>query len=148
MTATLPATSRADLSDAQWAVLEPLLPKGKKPGRPPKWSKRQLINGIRWRLRTGCPWRDVPACYGPWQSVYGLFRRWQRDGTWARVLTALQALADAAGRIVWDVSVDATSARAHQHAAGARKRGTCRPSRPVGWLTSRPTMRWAAPAAG
>lgn len=132
MAATLPTTSRADLSDAQWAVLEPLLPKGKKPGRPPKWSKRQLINGIRWRVRAGCPWRDVPACYGPWQTVYGLFRRWQRDGTWARILTALQASADSAGRIVWDVSVDATSARAHQHAAGARKRGSCRPSRPVG----------------
>lgn len=55
-----------------------------------------------------------------------LFRRWQRDGTWARILTALQALADAAGRIWWDVSVDSTVTRAHQHAAGARKRGICR----------------------
>ena len=123
MTATLPMTCRADLSDAQWAVLEPLLPKGKKPGRPPRWSKRTLIDGIRWRVRAGCPWRDVPACYGPWQTIYGLFRRWQRDGTWMKILVALQALADAAGRIVWDVSVDSTIARAHQHAAGARIRG-------------------------
>jgi transposase len=75
--------------------LEPLLPKGKKPGRPPKWSKRQLIDGIRWRTRVGSPWRDVPLRYGPWQTVYGLFRRWQRDGTWARILTGLQANADA-----------------------------------------------------
>lgn len=148
MTATIPATSRSDLSDAQWAVLEPLLPKGNRPGRPPKWSKRQLIDGIRWRIRAGCPWRDVPACYGPWQTVYGRFRRWQRDGTWSKILTALQTLADAAGRIVWDVSVDSTVARAHQHAAGARKRGICNVSRPVGWLMSRPTTRWAAPAAG
>jgi transposase len=118
--ATLPVTRRHDLSDAQWAVLEPLLPKGKNPGRPPKWSKRQLINGIRWRVRAGCPWRDVPAYYGPWQTVYGLFRRWQRDGTWRMILVVLQTLADAAGRIVWDVSVDSTIARAHQHAAGAR----------------------------
>jgi transposase len=44
-------TRRFDLTDAQWAVLEPLLPKGRKPGRPPKWSKRQLIDGIRWRVR-------------------------------------------------------------------------------------------------
>jgi transposase len=51
--------------------------------------------------------------------VYGLFRRWQRDGTWRQVLTGLQARADAAGMITWDVSVDSTVARAHQHAAGA-----------------------------
>ena len=130
--ATLAVTQRADLTDAQWAVLEPQLPRGKKPGRPPERTKRQLIDGIRWRTRTGSPWRDVPPGYGPWQTVYGLFRRWQRDGTWARVLTGLQARADAAGLITWDVSVDSTVARAHQHAAGARKRGICRPSRPAG----------------
>src|SRR5437016_3434066 len=85
------------------------------------WTRRQLIDGIRWRLRVGSPWRDVPPRYGPWQTVYGLFRRWQRNGTWARILTGLQARADAAGLITWDISVDSTIARAHQHAAGARK---------------------------
>lgn len=146
---TIPVTGRADLTDAQWAVLEPLLPKGRKPGRPPKWPRRQLIDGIRWRIRAGAPWRDVPDRYGPWESVYGLFRRWQRDGTWRQLLTALQALADAAGRVVWDVSVDSTVARAHQHAAGARKRGTCRSSHPAGWTgTSRQITRWVAPVAG
>ena len=139
---TIPVAGRADLTDAQWAVLEPLLPKGTKPGRPPKWSKRQLIDGIRWRVRVGAPWRDVPARYGPWQSVYGLFRRWQRHGTWRQILAGLQARADAAGLICWDVSVDSTIARAHQHAAGARKRGTCNNSRPVGVSPSRPTMGW------
>jgi transposase len=54
----------------------------------------------------------VPACYGTWQTIYGLFRRWQRDGTWTRILTRLQARADAAGLICWDVSVDTTIARA------------------------------------
>ncbi|MGV5048156.1 IS5 family transposase [Rhodococcus pyridinivorans] len=115
--------ARADLSDAQWAQLAPLLPRGKKVGRPPKWTKRQLIDGIRWRTRTGSPWRGVPARYGPWQTVYGLFRRWQRAGVWAQIHTRLQALADAAGEIVWNVSVDSTIARAHQHAAGARRDG-------------------------
>ena len=119
--ATIAVTRRFDLSDGQWAVLEPLLPAGKKPGRPPRWAKRQLIDGIWWRVRTGAPWRDVPDCYGSWQAVYGLFRRWQRAGTWARILTGLQARADAAGLITWDVSVDSTIARAHQHAAGARR---------------------------
>jgi transposase len=126
---TLAVTRRHDLSDVQWAAVEVLLPAPRRPGRPPTWTKRQLIDGIRWRIRAGTPWRDVPDCYGSWAAAYALFRRWQRDGTWARILTALQAVADAAGRIVWDVSVDSTTARAHQHAAGARKRGICRPSR-------------------
>ena len=131
---TIPVAGRADLTDAQWAVLEPLLPKGTKPGRPPKWSKRQLIDGIRWRVRVGAPWRDVPARYGPWQSVYGLFRRWQRHGTWRQILAGLQARADAAGLICWDVSVDSTIARAHQHAAGARGDGDQQiESHPAGW---------------
>jgi transposase len=124
--ATLAAAGRFDLTDAQWAVLEPLLPKPAKAGRPPKWNKRQLIDGIRWRTRTGSPWRDIPPEYGRWQTVYGLFRRWQRDGTWAQILAALQAQADAAGLICWEVNVDSTVMRAHQHAAGARKKGTCR----------------------
>jgi transposase len=146
---TLPVTARADLTDGQWALLEPLLPKGKKSGRPPKWAKRQLIDGIRWRGRVGSPWRDVPARYGPWQTVYGLFRRWQRDGTWARILTGLQAVADAAGLITWDVSVDSTIARAHQHAAGARKKGICRRNHPAERLvSSRRITRWGGHGVG
>ncbi|GIG63704.1 hypothetical protein Lfu02_80760 [Longispora fulva] len=82
-----------------------------------------VIDGIRWRVRTGPPWREVPEHYGPWETVYGLFRAWQRDGTWARVLARLQAAADAEGIITWDVSVDSTVVRAHQHAAGASKKG-------------------------
>ena len=120
---TIAVTRRFDLTDAQWAALEPALPGPCGLGRPPKWSKRQLIDGIRWRTRVGSPWRDVPALYGPWQTVYGLFRQWQRDGTWLALLSVLQAVGDAAGRIAWDVSVDSTVARAHQHAAGARRDG-------------------------
>jgi transposase len=115
-------SGRADLSDEQWALIESLLPAvGSRSGRPPKWTRRQLVDGIRWRIRVGSPWRDVPERYGPWQTVYGLFRRWQLAGVWPAVLTGLQAIADAAGQIVWDLSVDSTVARAHQHAAGARK---------------------------
>jgi transposase len=141
-------TRRHDLTDGQWAAIEPLLPVARRPGRPPTWTKRQLIDGIRWRIRAGTPWRDVPDCYGSWAAAYAVFRRWQRDGTWARILTALQALADATGRIVWDVSVDSTTARAHQHAAGARKRGICRPNRPAACARNQPIMRWVAPVAG
>ncbi|WP_423790524.1 IS5 family transposase [Micromonospora globispora] len=131
-------TRRHDLTDAQWAALEPLLPVGRRPGRPPTWTKRQLIDGIRWRTRVGAPWRDVPECYGSWAAAYALFRRWQRDGTWAKILTWLQAVADAAGRVTWDVSVDSSVARAHQHAGGARKRGNLQVE-PPGGVTVEPT---------
>jgi transposase len=129
---TLPAAGRHDLADDQWRVLEPLLPRGKKPGRPPRHARRKLLDGIRGRIRAGSPWRDFPPQYGPWQSVYGLFRRWQLDGTWKRLLTALQSLADAAGHVTWDVSVDSAVARAHQHAAGARKNGAAQKEPPGG----------------
>lgn len=145
---TLVVARRFDLTDEQWAALEPLLPAPLRPGRPSLWSRRQLIDGIRWRVRTGAPWRDIPAVYGSWAAAYGLFRRWQRAGVWQRLLTALQAVADAKGRITWDVSVDSTIARAHQHAAGARKRGICRPSRRAGSLSSRMITRWAGLAVG
>ncbi|WP_369225176.1 transposase [Streptomyces sp. R39] len=56
-----------DLTNGQWARLEPLLPQGIKTGRPPVWTRRQLTDGIRWR--TGAPRRDVPERYGPWHQV-------------------------------------------------------------------------------
>jgi transposase len=145
---TIAVTGRFDLTDAQWAVLEPLLPTAKRPGRPELWTKRQLIDGMRWRVRVGAPWRDVPVEYGSWSAVYALFRRWQRDGTWRQIVTALQCLADAAGRISWDVSVDSTIARAHQHAAGARKKGMCRLNHQVGSCRSRRIICWDVHGAG
>ncbi|MFF6949757.1 IS5 family transposase [Streptomyces iakyrus] len=121
---------RGDLPDDQWAVLEPLLPVAVL-GRP-SMRRRRLIDGIRWRVRTGAPWRDLPTEYGPWQTVYGLFRRWQRSGVWSSVLTGLQARADAVGLITWDVNVDSTICRAHQHAAGARRDGQAQKEPPGG----------------
>lgn len=56
---------RGDLTDEQWAVLEPLLPKGARAGRPSVWPRRQLVDGIRFRVRTGVPWRDVSAEFSP-----------------------------------------------------------------------------------
>jgi transposase len=111
-------------------VLEPLLPVAQV-GRP-SVRRRRLIDGIRWRVRTGAPWRDLPVEYGPWQTVYGLFRRWQRAGVWQTVLTGLQARADAAGLITWEVNVDSTICRAHQHAAGARRDGQSQKEPPGG----------------
>lgn len=139
---------RGDLTNAQWERLEPLLPGGKKPGRPRTWNRRQLIDGIRWRIRTGAPWRDLPERYGPWDRAYDLFRRWQRDGTWSRILTRLQAEADAKGLITWDVSVDSTIARAHQHASGARKKGISKRNLPVASTPSPTTTASGVREAG
>jgi transposase len=72
--------------------------------------------------------------YGPWQTVYGLFRRWQRAGVWAVVLAGLQARADAGGLITWEVNVESTVCRAHQHAAGARRDGQSQKEPPGGIL--------------
>jgi transposase len=80
----------------------------------------------RSRVRTGVPWRDIPERYGPWETVYKRFTRWQTDGTWARIQEALHTQADAAGALDWDAQIDSSVVRAHQHAAGASKRGTPR----------------------
>ena len=81
-----------------------------------------MVNGILWKLRTGAPWRDLPEHYGPWQTCYDRFSRWRRDGTWERLLADAQTKTDAVGEIEWLVSVDSTVTRAHQHAAGARRK--------------------------
>jgi transposase len=150
--ATLAVTRRFELTDEQWARLAPLLPVVTKPGRPSKWTKRQLIDGIRWRVRVGAPWRDVPDCYGSWQAVYSLFRRWQRAGVWQRIVTALRARADAVGLIGWEVSVDSTVARAHQHAAGPAPGRTSRKNLRVESATERAASplitRWDVRVAG
>ncbi|MEW1599850.1 IS5 family transposase [Streptomyces sp. NPDC093808] len=114
---------RGELTDAAWGRMEPLLPQVDGRGRP--WrDHRQVVNGVLWRLRTGAPWRDLPERYGPWQTVYERFARWEADGTWAKLLEHVQVRDDAVGRVEWTVAVDSTVNRAHQHAAGARKRGT------------------------
>lgn len=74
-----------------------------------------------WRTRTGSPWRDLPAAYGNWKTVYNRHRRWSADGTWALVLKGLRRDCDR-GEGEWTVGVDSTVVRAHQHAAGARRR--------------------------
>ena len=71
----------SDLTEAQWALLEPMLPKTKPRGRPPT-SARTLFNALLYVLRGGIPWRFVPKDYGPWQTVYGKFRRWKKAGLW------------------------------------------------------------------
>lgn len=111
---------RGDLTNAEWDRLESFLPPGGVRGG--RWSDhRRVINGVLYRVRTGVQWRDLPERFGPWETVYKRHRRWSADGTWRKLLSRIQAAEDAAGSIDWEVSVDSTAVRAHQHAAGARK---------------------------
>ncbi|MFJ9419738.1 IS5 family transposase [Streptomyces sp. NPDC101227] len=120
---------RGDLSDTEWARLRPHLPRNV--GRGGRWKNhRTVINGILFRQRTGIPWRDLPTRFGEWKTVHDRHRRWSADGTWEKVLRAVQSNADADGRIDWSVvSMDSTVCRAHQHAAGALHRPALKPGR-------------------
>jgi transposase len=118
---TVSPASRHDLTDPQWAVLAPLLPTPTGRGRPRRYPLRGLVDGARYRARVGCPWRDVPDRYGPWWRVYALFACWQVLGVWERIESALIGAVDAQGKLSWQASVDSTTARAHVHAAGARR---------------------------
>lgn len=143
------------LSDGAWARIEPLLPPQKGPMGPPLRPHRQVVEGVLYRLRTGVPWRDLPAQFGAWQTVHRRHQRWSVDGTWDRVLAALAAEADARGELDWRVSVDSTISRVHQHGATAG-RATTGPTSHLGGhegpagtggaATSRPTGASAAPA--
>jgi len=111
---------RHDLTDVEWARLEPLLP-DRTPRRGGRWADhRQIVNGVFWRTRCGLPWRDLPTQYGCWKTVYNRHRRWSGDGTWERILDELRRDTDVSQGPDWAVAVDGAVVRAHQHAAGAR----------------------------
>jgi putative transposase len=81
----------SDLTDAQWAILEPLLPRPKPLGRPRKNGLRRVVDAILYRNRNGCTWRALPHDFPPWRAVYNDFIRWRDDGTWASLNDALRA---------------------------------------------------------
>lgn len=82
-----------DLTDAQWAVLEPLLPAAQTRGRPRRTDLRAVVDAIRYLLRTGCQWRLIPSDFPPWGTVWWYFRSWRLEGVWARVHRALHRAA-------------------------------------------------------
>jgi transposase len=90
MSAVSSCSYPTELSDAEWAVLAPLLPPAKPGGRPRRVDLRSLLDGIFYVLRSGCQWRLLPRSYGPWSTVYAYFRRWRRDGTWERLHATLR----------------------------------------------------------
>jgi transposase len=80
----------SDLTDAQWAVLEPLLPQPQGAGRRPTIPRRRILNGLLYLERTGCQWRASPREFGPWETIRYYFDRWTEDGTLERIHTVLR----------------------------------------------------------
>ncbi|MFD0008717.1 IS5 family transposase [Streptomyces sp. NPDC127178] len=105
-----------------WDRIEPLMPLDLVRGR--RWADhRRTLEAIAWKYRTCSPRRDLPEELGSFQTAHKRLIRWAMDGTWERILTAVLAVADGGDDVGWTVSVDSTVCRAHQHSAGARKRG-------------------------
>ena len=110
---------RGLMTDEEWAVFKPFLAsRSSQGGRPPR-DHRRVLDGILWIARTGAPWRDLPAEFGNWNSIFRQFRRWADSGVWDVILEALagSGLCDAALQMI-----DATVIRAH-HCAGGGKGG-------------------------
>src|SRR6202521_5828250 len=103
---------RFDLSDDEWALLEPLLPKARKSARP---DDRKIMNAIFYVLRTGMPWRDLPERYGPYTTAYNRFNRWSRRGIWKRIFDKLASKSHDSLHLI-----DSTIVKAHRAASGAK----------------------------
>src|SRR4051812_26244709 len=89
----------SDVTDEQWAILEPLIPPAQPGGRPRKVDIREVVNALFYRNREGCTWRALPHDFPPWRTVYNYNQWWQGDGTWERILKALrEKVRVAAGR--------------------------------------------------
>jgi putative transposase len=80
----------SDMSDAQWAIIEPLLPKAKSGARPRTVDLREVINAVFYLNRSGCSWRMLPHDFAPWGTVHWFYRQWRLDGTWERVHEVLR----------------------------------------------------------
>ncbi|GAA1123637.1 transposase [Nocardiopsis composta] len=109
--------TRAQPSDAEWDFIAPFLPIGA--FGPYPHNLRAQFEGVVWKFRSGAQWREMPECFGPWQTAYDRFRHWRKAGVFAALLDG--AIAEAARQGEADlslVSVDSTTARAHHDAAG------------------------------
>jgi transposase len=81
---------RSDVSDGEWQVLESYIPQPLAGGRPAEHSRREIVNAIRYVLRTGCGWEYLPHDFPPWQTVYDYFRQWSNSGLWEQINQALR----------------------------------------------------------
>ena len=89
----------SDLTDAQWQILEPLVPAPEEGGRPPKYARREIVNAVLYLTRNGCAWRNLPHDLPPWSLVHNYFWHWKQDGTWQNVHDRLrEQVRQSAGR--------------------------------------------------
>jgi transposase len=119
---------RYELSDAEWAIIDPLLPR--KSRGVARVEDRRVLNGIFWRLRSGSPWADIPERYGPYTTCYNRFVRWRKAGIWDTLLAAVSEAYN--GKVQM---IDSSVVRVHQHAANGEKKAA-------------EVVAWAVPAAG
>jgi putative transposase len=118
-----------DLKDAEWELLEALLPKAKPGGRPRSVDVREILNAIFYRERTGCAWEMLPHDLPPAKTVYDYFNKWSADGTWERINASLvRQVRQAAGRdpepsaaIIDSQSVKTTEKGANEASTRLRK---------------------------
>ena len=103
---------RFDLTDEEWALLEPLLPGQRKSARV---DDRRILNAIFYILRTGAPWRDLPERYGPYTTAYNRFNRWSRRGIFKRIFDCLATRSRDSLHMI-----DSTLVKAHRAASGAK----------------------------
>lgn len=109
--------ARFDVTDAEWELVEQFLPVAATGPLPRR--VRDQFNGVLWRFRTGCGWRDVPERYGSWSTVYSRFSAWSKAGVFQALMDSLIAEAATRGRVGLElVSVDSTIVRAHHESAG------------------------------
>ena len=104
------------LDDASWAAIEPLLPRGRRGAH--RVDDRRVISGIMHMLRTGARWRDCPADYGPYTTIYNRFNRWSKQGVWEDIFYALTGSSGLIGGVT--ASIDSMHIKAHRSAAGAK----------------------------
>src|SRR5277367_2057195 len=124
---------RFDLSDEEWAVLEPLMPKSRKSARA---DDRKIMNAIFYVLRTGMPWRDLPERYGPYTTAYNRFNRWSRRGIWKKIFDRLASQSRDSLYLI-----DSTIVKAHRAASGAKGGRKIRRSGSAGAGAARRSMR-------
>jgi len=111
------------LDDGAWSKIEPLLPRGRRGAH--RVDDRRVISGIIHMLKTGARWRDCPAAYGPYTTIYNRYHRWGQQGVWFAIFEALTGQSG-----VWGGAgaIDATHIKAHRSAAGGKGGTSSRPS--------------------
>ena len=129
---------RFDLSDEEWALLEPLLPKSRRSAR-----VDDRKNAIFYVLRTGMPWRDLPARYGPYTTAYNRFNRWSRRGIWKRVFDQLASKSRDSLYLI-----DSTIVKAHRAASGGKGGRKIRRSASAVAAEPRKSTRWSTAKVG